>query len=190
VIFLFMCGGVSHIDTFDPKGNRWAGKMMEITGSNNGRPQSRPVIFCPRTFTRHGESGTPVCEWFPHVGSVVDDVAVVRSMVSHEIGHFPAAIEMSTGHRRRVFDHPCMGAWISYALGSMNENLPTFVNMGRPSSPLQISGGYFGASHAATPFQATGSPLRNLEIPSSVKPSPLHCQSVTKHASRSCKACP
>jgi hypothetical protein len=68
VIFLFMCGGVSHIDTFDPKDNKWAGKMLDVIGSDNGKPQTRPVIHCPRTFTRHGESGIPVCEWFPHVG--------------------------------------------------------------------------------------------------------------------------
>jgi hypothetical protein len=168
VIFLYMCGGVSHIDTFDPKGNRWAGKMMEITGSNNGRTQKRPVIHCPRVFTRYGESGIPVCEWFPHVGGVIDEIAVVRSMTTPEIGHFQAAIQMSTGHRRRTFDHPSLGAWVSYSLGSANNNLPTYVNMGRPLSPLQTAGGYFGASEAATPFQASGPPLRNLQIPKSI----------------------
>jgi hypothetical protein len=168
VIFLFMCGGVSHMDTFDPKGNQWAGKMMEVIGSNNGRPQTRPVIYCPRTFTRYGESGTPVCEWFPHIGSVMDDIAVVRSMRTHHIGHFPAAIQMATGHKRQVFDYPSLGSWISYSLGSVNDNLPTFVNMGRPSSPLQLSGGFFGAKEAATPFQASGAPLRNLQLPPSV----------------------
>src|SRR4051795_3144479 len=63
VIFLFMCGGVSHLDTFDPKDNKWAGKMLDVIGSNNGKPQSRPVLHCPRTFTRYGKSGIPVCEW-------------------------------------------------------------------------------------------------------------------------------
>jgi hypothetical protein len=168
VIFLFMCGGVSHIDTFDPKGNRWAGKMMDVTGSDNGQSQKRPVIYCPRTFTRYGESGTPVCEWFPNVGGVIDDIAVVRSMVTHEIGHFGAAIQMSTGHRRQIFNNPSLGAWISYSLGSANDNLPTFVNMGRPLSPLQAAGGYFGASEAATPFQASGPPLRHLSTPESI----------------------
>ena len=142
--------------------------MMEITGSDNGRPQTRPVIHCPRTFTQYGEAGTPVCEWFPHVGSVIDDIAVVRSMRTHHIGHFPASIEISTGHQRRVFDHPSLGAWISYSLGSVNDNLPTFVNMGRPSSPLQLTGGFFGASESATPFLATGPPLRNMQLPASV----------------------
>ncbi|MEO2045322.1 MAG: DUF1501 domain-containing protein [Pirellulales bacterium] len=168
VIFFFMCGGVSHMDTFDPKDNRWAGKMVDTTNSNNGRPQSRPVLYCPRTFTRYGNSGTPVCEWFPHIGSVVDELAVIRSMRTHHIGHFQAAIQMATGHKRQVFDYPSLGSWISHSLGSVNENLPTFVNMGRPSSPLQASGGFFGAKEAATPFQANGMPLRNLQLPSGV----------------------
>jgi hypothetical protein len=165
VIFLFMCGGVSHMDTFDPKGNRWAGKMLDVIGSDNGRPQTRPVIHCPRTFTRYGESGIPVSEWFPHVGGVIDDIAVVRSMFCHQIGHFPAATEMATAHRDRLFEHPTLGAWISYALGAANENLPTFVNMGRPSTPTQLDGGFLGVSLSATPFQASGPPLENLALP-------------------------
>jgi hypothetical protein len=168
VIFLFMCGGVSHMDTFDPKDNKWAGKMLDVTGSDNGKPQTRPVIHCPRTFTPYGKSGIPVCEWFPHVGSVIDDIAVVRSMYCHEIGHFPAAIEMATGHRRRQFDHPALGAWVSYALGTGNKNLPSFVNMGRPSSPVQLTGGYLGAEQSATPFQAGEVPIEHLNLPRGV----------------------
>src|SRR3954452_19068218 len=74
VIFLFMCGGVSHIDTFDPKGNRWAGKLIDVVGfGDNEAEMRRPVIACRRKFTRHGQSGTPVSDWFPHVGSVIDE---------------------------------------------------------------------------------------------------------------------
>src|SRR5436190_652413 len=90
VIFLFMCGGVSHIDTFDPKDNKWAGKLIDVVGfGDNNAPMKRPVIRCERTFTRRGKSGTPVSDWFPHVGSVIDDVAVVRSMWCNEGNHFP-----------------------------------------------------------------------------------------------------
>src|SRR6202161_1284584 len=67
VIFLFMCGGVSHIDTFDPKDNKWAGKMIDAVGfGDNVAEMRRPVIPCLRTFTRYGESGIPVSDWFPH----------------------------------------------------------------------------------------------------------------------------
>jgi hypothetical protein len=125
----------------------------------------RPVIPCHRKFTRYGESGIPVSDWFPHVGGVIDEIAVVRSMWCHESNHFPAVIENSTGHRGRQFDHPTLGSWVSYALGSANQNLPTFVNIGRASSPVQLTGGYLGASVAATPFQAGAEPIPNLYPP-------------------------
>jgi hypothetical protein len=166
VIFLFMCGGVSHIDTFDPKDKKWEGKLIDAVGfGDNVAEMKRPVIPCLRTFTRYGKSGIPVSDWFPHVGSVIDDIAVVRSMWCHEGNHFPAVIETSTGHRGRQFDHPTFGSWVVYALGTANKNLPTFVNIGRPSSPVQLTGGYLGASTAATPFQAGETPIPNLYPP-------------------------
>jgi len=171
VIFLFMCGGVSHIDTFDPKDNRWAGKLIDAVGfGDNLAEMKRPVIPCQRTFTRYGESGIPVSDWFPHVGQMVDDIAVVRSMWCHEGNHFPAVIETCTGHRGRQIDHPSLGGWISYALGSANHNLPAFVNIGRPSSPVQLTGGYLGAHVSATPFQNGDTPIPNLRPPASTSP--------------------
>jgi hypothetical protein len=168
VIFLFMCGGVSHIDTFDPKDNKLAGKLIDAVGfGDNLAEMKRPVIPCHRTFTRYGQSGIPVSDWFPNVGSMIDDIAVVRSMWCHEGNHFPAVIETCTGHRGRQFDHPTLGSWISYALGTANKNLPTFVNIGRPSSPVQLTGGYLGATVAATPFQPGDTPIPNLHPPRS-----------------------
>src|SRR5436190_23906540 len=85
VIFLFMCGGVSHLDTFDPKDNRHAGKFIDAIGfGDNLAAMKRPIIPCLRTFTRYGKSGIPVSDWFPHVGGVIDDIAVIRSMWCHE----------------------------------------------------------------------------------------------------------
>jgi hypothetical protein len=168
VIFLFMCGGVSHIDTFDPKDNKWAGKMIDVTAfGDNVAEIKRPVIYCERKFTRFGKSGIPVSDWFPHVGSVIDEIALVRSMWCNEGNHFPAVIETVTGHRGRQFDNPCLGSWVSYALGTANKNLPAFVNIGRPSSPVQLTGGYLGASVAATPFQPGATPIPNLKPPKS-----------------------
>jgi hypothetical protein len=166
VIFLFMCGGVSHIDTFDPKGNQYAGKLIDVIGfGDNVAEMKRPVIPCLRAFKNYGQSGTPVSDWFPHVGGVIDEIAVVRSMWCQEGNHFPAVIETQTGHRGRAFDNPSFGSWVSYALGSGNKNLPTFVNIGRPSSPVQLTGGYLGAAYAATPFQAGAVPIPNLNPP-------------------------
>jgi uncharacterized protein (DUF1501 family) len=96
---------------------------------------------------------------------MIDDIAVVRSMWCNEGNHFPAVIETSTGHRGRQIDHPTLGSWVSYALGTANRNLPTFVNIGRPSSPVQLSGGYLGATVAATPFQRGETPIPNLKPP-------------------------
>jgi hypothetical protein len=96
---------------------------------------------------------------------MIDNIAVVRSMWCNEGNHFPAVIETCTGHRGRQFDHPTLGSWISYALGSANKNLPTFVNIGRPSSPVQLTGGYLGATVAATPFQPGDTPIPHLRPP-------------------------
>src|ERR1051326_480842 len=162
VIYLFMCGGVSHLDTFDPKGNKSAGKLIDVVGfGDNLAEMKRPVTPCRRTFTRYGKAGIPVSDWFPHVGGVIDEIAVVRSMWCHEGNHFPAVIENCTAHRGRQFDHPTLGSWVTYALGSVNQNLPAFVNIGRPSSPVQLTGGDLGAGGAATPVQAGATPIPN-----------------------------
>lgn len=166
VIFLFMCGGVSHIDTFDPKDNKYAGKLIDAIGfGDNVAEMKRPVIPILRTFKPYGKSGIPVSDWFPNVGGIVDDIALIRSMWCNEGNHFPAVIETTTGHRGRQFDHPTLGSWVSYALGTANKNLPTFVNIGRPSSPVQLTGGYLGATVAATPFQPGDTPIPNLKPP-------------------------
>lgn len=166
VIYLFMCGGMSHIDTFDPKDNKFAGTMMDAIGfGDNLAAMKRPVIPILRKFTQYGKSGIPVSDWFPHVGGVIDDLAVVRSMYCHQTNHFPAVIEHVTGKALRQFEHPCLGSWVTYALGSANKNLPSFVNIGRPSSPVQLSGGYIGGSYSATPFQTGDTPIPDLLPP-------------------------
>lgn len=166
VILLFMCGGVSHIDTFDPKDNKWAGKLIDAIGfGDNLAEMKRPVIPCHRVFKPRGQSGIEVSDWFPHLGEVMDDVALIRSMWCQESNHFPAVVEMATLHRNRLLEHPSFGSWVTYALGSVNRNLPAFVNIGRPTSPVQLSAGYLGAKYSATPFQSSGVPVRNLDTP-------------------------
>ena len=166
-----MCGGVSHIDTFDPKGNRHAGQFIDAIGFGDNQAQmQRPVIPCHRTFTRYGQSGIPVSDWFPHIGGVIDEIAVVRSMWCHEGNHFPAVIETCAGHRGRAFDHPSLEAGCLMRWSSVNKNLPSFVNIGRPSSPVQLTGGYLGASVSATPFQAGQASIPNLHRPRARSP--------------------
>jgi len=166
VIYLFMCGGISHIDTFDPKDNRFAGKIMDAVGFGDNLAQmKRPVIPCLRTFKPYGQSGIPVSDWFPNIGGVIDNIAVVRSMWCHQTNHFPAVLEHATGKPLRQFEHPCLGSWVNYALGTANKDLPAFVNIGRPSSPVQLTGGYLGASYSATPFQPGDTPIPDLLPP-------------------------
>ena len=86
----------------------------------------------------------------------------VRSLYTEEVNHFPAVIEMITGHRGRQFNHPCLGSWVSYALGTANKNLPAFINIGRPSSPVQLTGGYLGTTESATPFGIGEVPVEHL----------------------------
>ena len=166
VIYIFLCGGMSHIDTFDPKDNKYAGTMMDAIGfGDNNAPMKRPVIPILRTYKRYGQAGIPVSDWFPHVGGVIDEFAVVRSMYCHQTNHFPAVIEHCTGKPLRQFEHPSLGSWVTYALGSANKNLPSFVNIGRPSSPVQLTGGYLGGRYSATPFQPGDTPIPNLAPP-------------------------
>ena len=163
VIYLFLCGGMSHIDTFDPKDNKHAGKLMDAIGfGDNNAPMKRPVIPILRTFKNYGKSGIPVSDWFPNIGGVIDEFAVVRSMYCHQTNHFPAVIEHTTGKPLRQFEHPSLGSWATYALGTANKNLPAFINIGRPSSPVQLTGGYLGASYSATPFQTGATPIPDL----------------------------
>ena len=166
VIYIFLCGGMSHIDTFDPKDNKHAGKLMDAIGfGDNNAEMKRPVIPILRTFKRYGQSGIPVSDWFPNIGGVIDEFAVVRSMWCHQTNHFPAVIEHTTGKKIRQFEHPSLGSWVTYALGSANKNLPAFVNIGRPSSPVQLTGGYLGAAYSATPFQPGDTPIPDLLPP-------------------------
>ena len=149
-----------------PRTTSGPGKLIDATGfGDNVAEMKRPVIPILRTFARYGKCGKPVSDWFPNIGGVVDEIAFVHSMWCNEGNHFPAVIETQTGHRGRQFDHPCLGSWISYALGTANKNLPTFVNIGRPSSPVQLTGGYLGATVAATPFQPGDTPIPNLNPP-------------------------
>ena len=123
VIFLFMNGGVSHVDTFDPK------PMLE---KYDGKPMPGPQILTQRktgnlmkspfAFKKYGESGTELSELWTNLGTVVDDICVIRSMWSEIPNHEPCITMMNTG--ANIIGRPSMGSWITYGLGTDNENLP------------------------------------------------------------------
>lgn len=126
VIFLFLNGGMSHIDTFDPK---------PMLTKHNGEPMPGPKIVTDRAagnlmrspfeFRKHGQSGVEVSEIFPRVASAIDDVCVIRSMYSDNGNHGPSLLMMNCGHG--LTGRPALGSWVTYGLGTENQNLPGFV---------------------------------------------------------------
>jgi hypothetical protein len=130
VIFLFMTGGVSHVDTFDPKPALTRDHGKEIKADHpeiKDRPgYERIYLKKPQwEFAKHGQSGTEVSRLFPHVASCIDDIAVIRSMHTSHSNHYNATLGMHTGSF--AFARPSIGSWMSYGLGTMNRNLPAFV---------------------------------------------------------------
>ncbi|MBI1322293.1 DUF1501 domain-containing protein [bacterium] len=170
VIFLFMEGGPSHIDLFDPKPalEKWAGKPL---------PESIGPVFTPmgvgsntllpskRKFARHGESGMWVSDWYPNVAEVVDDICLIRSCWCDGINHVGSVCQMNTGSI--LAGRPSLGAWVSYGLGTENENLPSFVVMcdaGDPTGgPRNWGTGWMPATFQGTPFRRDGSPILYLD---------------------------
>jgi hypothetical protein len=162
VIFLFMPGGPSQVDTFDPKPR---------LSREHGKPspklylgQKRNLLASPWKFQRCGQSGLEVSELFPHVGSCVDHLCVVRSMVADDVNHPGGCLQMNTGER--VATRPSLGAWVTYGLGTENQNLPGFVAIG--PGPLiegarQYGAGFLPAAHQGTFVSDLQNPIRNLK---------------------------
>ena len=148
VIFIFLNGGPPQIDTFDPK----------CRVVRNGVTYASPYRF-----HRHGQSGLSVSEVFPEVGSCADHLCVIRSMYHEDANHPGGCFLMNCGHR--IFSRPSLGAWISYGLGTENENLPAFIALGE-GQPLegarQYGSGFLPAYHQATFIQDLNHPVANL----------------------------
>jgi hypothetical protein len=180
VIQLFMNGGVSQIDTFDykPQLEKLHGQKFD-PGSRVEASTSSPgaVMKSPFTFKQHGKSGRWVSSAFPHLARHVDDIAFLMSMASKTNVHGPGSYMMNTGFILPGF--PCMGAWLSYGLGNISDNLPTFVVMpdprGLPYNNLgNFSAGFLPAAHAGTVIKPTApTPIADLFPPrdaSSISP--------------------
>ncbi|MEY3458864.1 MAG: hypothetical protein RL215_2021, partial [Planctomycetota bacterium] len=138
VIHLFMNGGPSHVDTFDPKPElqRRGGELL--SGGNLKTERPTGALFpSPWRFRRHGESGIEVSELFPHTGQHVDDMCIIRSMHANVPNHEPSLLLMNCGEARLV--RPSMGSWLTWGLGTENQNLPGFVAMCPGGYPIQES---------------------------------------------------
>ncbi len=169
VIFLFMYGGPSHIDTFDykPSMNGMDGKTIEVKTFGRGGKKNEGRIVEPKwKFRQYGECGKHVSDLFPHVGSCVDDIAFLHSMTADSPIHGSALLMMNSGSL--ISGYPSLGSWVNYGLGSVNENLPGYVVMldqsgGPISGAKNWTSGFMPASYQGTVFRSQGSPILNLE---------------------------
>ncbi len=173
VIFLFMEGGPSHLDTFDykPLLNQLDGQPLP---SSFDQPvlamgeYGAPILGSARQWKRHGESGLWVSDWFPEVAKHIDDLAVIKSVHSNGINHAGGVCQMNTGS---IFGgRPSLGAWVSYGLGTENQNLPAFVVI-KDSERNVINGvrnwgtGFMPAVYQGVEFSSEGTPIRHLDNP-------------------------
>lgn len=168
VIWLFMEGGPSAVDTFDPK--------AELTKSHGKSPPSSidvffgspgPLMKSPFGFKQHGQSGTWVCDQMPHIAKHVDDIALIKSCHAESPAHGPAMYQMNTGFIRTGF--PSTGAWVNYGLGSTNQNLPGFIVLqnerGSKGGANNWGAGFLPSEFQGTPFRSKGTPIMNLNRP-------------------------
>jgi Protein of unknown function (DUF1501) len=171
VIWLFMNGGVSHMESFDPKPmlTKYAGKTIAETpfaeaqdpkklalerlvvpdGNGNQRNTLYPLQV---EFRKHGESGIEISDWFPHIAKQVDKLAIVRSMWTTDSNH-GAQTQFHSGRHMNDGDFPNLGAWVHYGLGSLNDNLPQYISIGNREYWNKRDGHYLGPAHDAVPLR-------------------------------------
>lgn len=175
VIFLFMEGGPSHLDLFDPKPelNRLAGQPLP---PSYGRPitamgvSDNALLPTKRIFTQHGKCGMPVSDWYPHVATQVDKICLVRSCWADGLNHVGSVCQMNTGSI--LAGRPSLGSWVQYGLGSPNKNLPGFVILLDDREPVggpkNWSSGFMPAAYQGTQFRPGDSPILDLHPPDTI----------------------
>lgn len=161
VIFLFMKGGPSHLDTFDPKPKlqRDDGKPLPFAKPRVQFAQTGMLLASPWKFERHGESGIPVSELFPNVARCADDLCIINSLHGTNAAHGGALLKLHTGSDN--FVRPSMGSWITYGLGTENQNLPGFITI----CPTLAHGGVLNWGSAFLPAVYQGTPLGHAGVP-------------------------
>ena len=181
VIYLFQSGGPSQMELFDYKPKLYEMHGQEIPASVMGKnrisgmvnnqytfPLARPAS----SFNQFGTNGTYVSDLIPHTASIIDDLCVVKSMVTDQINHEPAVIFTQTGNQ--LSGRPCIGSWLSYGLGSMNENLPSFIVMlskgggDQPISSAAWSSGFLPSHHQGVQFMTGKDPVLYLNTPDGI----------------------
>ncbi len=181
VIHLFMNGGPSHVDTFDPKPtlHKLAGKPLPRENLRTER-RTGAAFPSPFQFRKHGQSGLEVSELFPHVASCIDDICVIRSMHADVPNHEPSLMLMNCGEARQI--RPSFGSWVTYGLGSENQNLPGFIAMCPGGYPIQETQNWQSAFLPGV-FQGTYIDTRHTDLDKLIEhirnnfiPSPEQCR--------------
>ncbi len=176
VIQIFACGGVSHLDTYDYKPELARLDGTELEGKGKGETffgQPGRLLKSPFAFRQHGESGKWMSDLLPNLASCVDDMTFLQAMVAKSSNHTPATFQMNSGFTMNGF--PCLGAWMSYGLGSENENLPTFVVLPDPrgvpaGGAINWTSGFLPANHQGVAFRTSGEPISDLYTPEGITP--------------------
>ncbi len=176
VIFMFMEGGPSQMDLYDPKPElaKWHGKpapesivkQFQLAFTKN----NAAVLASPRVFTRHGQCGMEISDWLPNIAGNADDLCLIRSMTTDAFNHHPAQCFMFTGSQ--VVGRPTLGAWTVYGLGSASQNLPGFVVLasgaGTSGGASNFSSGFLPSTYQGTLLRSTGDPILYLSNPPGV----------------------
>ncbi len=171
-IVLFMYGGVSQVDTFDPKPAlaKYHGKPIPLLDKDPALKARNPgvLLTSSRRFRQHGQSATVISDLYPNLARCVDDLAIIRSMHTDSFAHGSGLLQMNTGFLRQGY--PSLGSWVTYGLGTVNQNLPGYVvlldHRGGPiSGPPNWGSAFMPATYQGTTFRTSGDPILNLRPP-------------------------
>src|SRR5688572_29428392 len=176
-IFVFQSGGSSHLELFDPKpklaeysGQKLPDSFLKGVRFSFIKPEKSVLMAPKHAFKRYGRCGMELSEHLPHIGSIADDIALVRSMHTDHFDHAPAELGMTTGVVTP--GRPSMGAWLSYGLGTESKNLPSYVVLLNDRGPVARSmawgNAFLPSIHAGVLFRGKGEPVLNLQNPPGV----------------------
>ena len=176
VIFMFMEGGPSQMDLFDPKPalQKWHGQPLPASMTKDLQlafiKPTAAVLASPRKFEKHGQSGIELSDYIPHTAAQADNLCLVRSMHSDAFNHHPGQLLLMTGSTQ--FGRPTMGAWVTYGLGSESKNLPAFVvlssGVGTSGGASNFMSGFMPSHYQGTMFRNAGDPILYLSNPAGV----------------------
>lgn len=184
IIYIYLEGGPSQMDLFDPKprlneldGQSLPDSMLENISFAFLKKESAKLMGTPRQFIRYGECGMEMSDLLPHLGTCADDLCLIRSMHTDQFNHLPGQLMMNCGSP--IAGRPSLGSWLAYGLGSEARNLPAFVSLvtvgrGIPGGGASWSSGFLPSTYSGTQFRSDGAPVLNVNNPAGIDPAAQH----------------